>query len=178
PRAYDGAEGKLGVAHVEAVEYLRQAGAQIRGLALRCRGQWRAQQGDAPIGIAAGRGKGCFDGAENALADASAGGGEGSGGGLRAADELAGGHPVAGSVDVNVAGLRRVELVAAGGLERGGDLLRRRSQTVAPRRARVASAAMRSPARMEAMRARVTFCTPDQAGLLLTSSTVGCPSAP
>ena len=41
---------------------------------------------------------------------------------------------------------------------------------------RAASAATRSPARIRAMLARVTFCRPDQAGMLLTSSTVGRPS--
>ena len=33
-------------------------------------------------------------------------------------------------------------------------------------------------ARPDAMLARVTFCRPDQAGMLLTSSTVGRPSGP
>ena len=45
---------------------------------------------------------------------------------LGAADELRGRHAMARGEDVHVAGLRRVELVEAGGLERGGDLIRQR----------------------------------------------------
>jgi starch synthase len=57
-----------------------------------------------------------------------------------------------------------------------GNLVRQRGHAVAPRSVRAASASTRSPARIRAMLARVTFCRPDQAGMLLTSSTVGRPS--
>ena len=92
---------------------------------------------------------------------------------LGAAHELRRGHAVAGGKDMNVARLRGVELIKTGGLEGGGDLLGRRGHAVAPRCVRAASAATRSPARIGAMLARVTFCRPDHAGMLLTSSTVG-----
>ena len=52
---------------------------------------------------------------------------------LGAADELRGGHAVARGEDVNVAGLRRIELVKASRIEGGGNSLRKRGHAVAPR---------------------------------------------
>ena len=175
--ARDGAEGERGVLDVEGIEPLRERGAQVPRGGLGRGGERRAQQDDAEIGIGADRGQRRFDGVENALP-------------IRAPECDSGRRPPRRSgrsrmpscralgEDVNVAGLRSVELVATGRRERGGDRLRRHGHACAPGRAWAASAAMRSPARIGAMRSRVTFCRPDQAGMLLTSSTVGRPSAP
>src|SRR5262249_19774619 len=103
--------------------------------------------------------------------------GQRAGGSLRAADELRRVHPVTVGEDVDVAGLERIELVAARGLEGLRDLGRSGAHTAAPRRRRSPSAVIMSPASTAAMRSEVTFCSPDQAGMLLTSSTLGLPSA-
>ncbi len=82
---------------------------------------------------------------------------------------------------MDVAGLRRLELIKTSRLEGRGNLFRQRCHAVAPRSVRAASAASaatKSPATIRAMLVRVTFCRPDQAGMLLTSSTVGHPSGP
>ena len=99
-------------------------------------------------------------------------------------DEMRRRHAVAVGEDVDVSGLEGLEFGEAGGPEGGRDPGRRHRSAATPcpahRRAGAPArkAASKSPARTAAMRIGVTFCRPDQAGMLLTSSTVGRPSSP
>src|SRR5262249_48065542 len=117
------------------------------------------------------------DGAQDALADARARPREAGRSGIGAAHELGGGHAMAVGKDMHVAGLGGLELVAAGGLEGCGDGVGARRHRGASRFPRAASTCTRSAASAAAMFVRVTFCKPDQAGMLLTSSTSVRPSA-
>lgn len=77
---------------------------------LRCRGERRAEQDDAKIGIGAGHCKSCLDGVEDACADARSRGRQWRSGCLGADGEVGRGHAMAGGEDMNVAGFRRIEL--------------------------------------------------------------------
>ena len=92
------------------------------------RGERRAQQQDAEIGVAAGGGERGLDGAEDACADANAGRGDERRRRDGARLELGDLHAVPGGVDVHVAGLQCVELGAAGGEEKLADLRSRSSR--------------------------------------------------
>ena len=175
-RACDRAEGKLGVSNIQRREHLREGGTKVAKSHLGRCGQRCAEQDDAEIGVGADQCQCRFDGVANAVADPRSGEGERRRCHLGAPDELRGGHAVARGEDMDVAGLRRLELIKTSRPEGGGNLFRQRGHAVAPRSVRAASASTRSPARIRAMLARVTFCRPDQAGMLLTSSTVGRPS--
>jgi hypothetical protein len=76
--------------------------------------------------------------------------------------------------NVHIAGLWCVKLGKAGPSERFRNQIRARCHASAPRRDRSAKASTRAATRLAAMLTDDTFCSPDQAGMLLTSSTVGC----
>ena len=94
--------------------------------------------------------------------------------GIGAGDELGRRHAMAIGKNVHIAGLWCVKLGKAGPSERFGDQIRARGHANASRRRRSAKASTRAATRLAAILADDTFCSPDQAGMLLTSSTVGC----
>ena len=118
--------------------------------------------------------EGRLDRGQDALADARAGVAMRRRRRLGAAHELGRGHAVAGGEGVHIAGLRGIELVEAGAPNAAAISLGRRRHAAAPRAARrPASAATRSSTNDGRDVDVVTFCRPDHAGMLLTSSTVG-----
>ena len=136
----------------------------------------RAQKNDAEVGVDADCRERRIDGGVDAFADTGAGFGDRCRCGVRAGPEFGCAHSVAGCKDVHVARLWGVEFLEAGGFERGGDLLGWRRHPVAPCCARSPRAVTSPVATTAAMLSVVTFCSPDHAGMLLTSSTVGWPS--
>src|SRR5690348_12140733 len=177
-REHDGAKRQLGILYVEIDKDARERGPQVRCRALGGRRQWGAQQHNSEIGIGgADRLSGRFHGAEDACADTRSVPREGAGGSGGALFELCRRHAMSGGEQMDVARLRGLEFVAAGRHECRGDPARRQVHARALGYAASGSAERKSPTRTDAMFARVTDCSPDQAGMLLTSSTVGRPSA-
>src|SRR5271169_5014972 len=170
---HDGTKRELGILRVKRLEDVNQQLAQVGGFRISCCGEGRAEQDDPQIGIGADGGKGRLDRAQDACADACSLRRQRSGCCLGAGDELVRRHAMAGGKNMNIAGLRRVELGKARPLERICDPLRAQSYAIASRGARPARAAVRASTKTDAMLMDVTFCSPDQAGMLLTSSTVG-----
>ena len=174
----NGLKRKIGVRDIEAFEHIRERGAQIRRRDLGRGGQRRAEQDDPEIGVGSGCGARRRDGIENALSDARARLGERARGGLGAAQEIGDRHAMAVGENMHVAGLGRRKFIAAGRHEGGRDGRRGHGHNSARCTPLRSSAATRSAASAAAIFAGVTFCTPAQAGMLLTSSTLGRPSAP
>ena len=76
--------------------------------------------------------------------------------------------------NMHIAWLRCFKLGKAGPSERFRDQNVARGHAIAPRRRRSANVSTRAATRLAAILVDETFCSPDQAGMLLTSSTVGC----
>src|SRR5207244_3508799 len=140
-------------------------------------GEWGTQEDDPEIRVGRDRRLGRFDRAKNTLPDACARLRQRRCGDFRAADEFRRAQVPAGSKNMDVAGFRRLQLIETCGLECGRDCFCRR-HPAGPCSALTSKAATRSLASIDAMLACVTFCSPDHAGMLLTSSTVGRLSAP
>src|SRR5262249_10712626 len=135
-------------------------------------------QNNSKVGVGTDRRERRHDGAMNAKADPSALRRERSCSCIRAADKLVHRHTMTVGKSVNIAWLRSIELGEACPSKSRLNPLRTRSHAIAPRKPRAASAATRASAKTEAILTAVTFCRPDQAGMLLTSRTAGRSSVP
>ena len=154
-------------------------------------GERRAKQDDAEIGVGADRLACRADRFEDAPPDAEIGIGERRRRDAGAGEELVGRHAVAVGEEMDIARLQRLDLPPAGLFVGGPDALgakapghefagaakrcgRARDAALPARSARNVS---RASAIASAMLTAATDCSPDQAGMLLTSSTNRLPSA-
>src|SRR6185312_1789124 len=174
----NGRENVGGVRLVESIEDKRQRRAQGAAASLGGRSQRRAEKDDSEIGVLTDRLKGRLDRGADADSDPRAPGRNPSGARFRAANEVGNLHAVAGREPMHVAGLQRVELGEA-----RLDIGRRDAAVVTAHRARRfraqrESSSISAEAIASAMLRLLTLCRPLHAGMLLTSSTVGAPSAP
>ena len=171
--ADNGGECMPGIFDIEITKHRGDGDAQVACTSLRRGGKRGTQQNDAEVRVDADRREGRHDGGLDARADARAGlrdrCGRGGGAGL----ELRSGHAVTVRESMHVARLGSVELVETRGFECGGDLRGPRLHPGTPWARRDASAWSNPDAITDAILTWVTVCSPDQAGMLLTSSTVG-----
>ena len=140
---HDGAKGQIGVRRRRARRARARATRAVAHRAASAAAASGAQSSTMPrLVFGADGGARRLDRAEDARADARAGARERRGRRLGAAHEIVDRHAVAGGEDVDVAGLRRLEFVAAGADERARrSASATRRHAMAPRRARAASAA-------------------------------------